>query len=90
MPLDSCEKLKTKITKQENKISIKAECFKNTRSQKKHIGKEAKARIYNITIKPIITYTAETELNTAKTWRQQKYRLYVIIKTSRYKKKPES
>lgn len=55
------------VRRQTIKASRIAGCLNDTIWRNKHIGIEVKSRIYKATIRPIMTYTAETRPTTAKT-----------------------
>ena len=61
--------VETEVREQTNKAARIAACLNNTIWRNKHMRIETKARIYKATIRPIMTYTAETRPETTKTRR---------------------
>ena len=59
--------VETEVREQTNKVARVAACLDNTIWRNKHMRIETKARIYKATIRPIMTYTAETRPETTKT-----------------------
>ncbi|XP_057654786.1 uncharacterized protein LOC130893037 [Diorhabda carinulata] len=63
------EHIENEVREQTTKALRIAACLNETIWQNKHIGIQAKSRLYKVTVKPIMTYTAETHPETAKTKR---------------------
>ncbi|KAK9887098.1 hypothetical protein WA026_020042 [Henosepilachna vigintioctopunctata] len=61
--------VEAEVREQATKAARIAGCLNDTIWRNKHIGIEAKARIYKATVRPIMTYTAETRPETTKTRR---------------------
>lgn len=61
--------VEAEVREQTTKATRIAGCLNNTIWCNKNIGIEAKTRIYKTTVRPIITYTAETRPETSKTKR---------------------